>query len=285
MNPDRVVSYAYFRSPHSVYERIKGNSAIQFEQFLPMLVRAHHCIWPDWTLTIHADTSVRELRYWPALEELARAELLWIADMPPARTLCEGMLWRMRPVLARAAPPEVVVMRDIDTITSPADRRCVEEFIASGLAAHVIHFAGAHSGVMGGTLAVRPRAFRKLTNIHTWNEFEGLCRASYSESEWNVQGCDQHLLNQRILPQVRHSLLLHELHHAVRDMGVPQENIRRVITAPLPEDIHEEVLREGDALSPGIGICDEPAPALAFYDALGLPVIGRIRECERRAGL
>jgi len=275
----KIVSYAYFRHRSSPYEQPKGDAALQFEQFLPLLVRAHHVIWPGWDLMIYHDDHVQSLPYFEKLLRFQDAGLLRLVDMFHAVTLCESMLWRMRPIWYDNA--EIVVVRDIDTITSPADRRCVEEFIASGLSTHVVHFASAHSGVMGGTTAVRCLTFRELTGYASWKEFSEDCARRFTPEEWNVQGCDQHFLNRYVLPKVKDSLLLHELHHQVRDMGVPPENIRRVITAPLPGDIYEDALRDGDALSPGIGICEEPAPPLKFYDSLDIPVIKQIQELEK----
>jgi hypothetical protein len=273
----RCVSYSYFRSPSSVYEREKGNAAKQFEQFLPLLVRAHHALWSTYDLVIHHDFEIEKLPYWPALVRMSAAKLLRLRCMGESRTLCQSMLWRMQEIWE----PEyvVVVCRDVDSIPSLRDRRAVEEFVADGgRAVHVIHDNPAHGGLMGGTLAVIPARFRTLTGFSTFEEFEAECKLAYPEESWNTHGTDQHFLNRVVYPSLKGSVLVHEL--SAPKPGLELSEHRSKISGFDPADVHPRAAEVADKLCPGIGVCDEPGPRFAFYDTLEGEVFDRIRTCE-----
>jgi hypothetical protein len=277
----KIVSYSYFRSPTSVYEQVSRGKkrGFQFAQFMPMLVRAHHAIWSGFEMRIHHDKSVRALPYWPVLEELHARGKLALVDCGDAEALCCSMLWRLKPAFEEE--DAIVVCRDVDSVPMPRDRRAVEEWMASGHAVHCIHSANAHSGVMGGTTAVRSRLFRELTGCCTLEQFiqRGI------GIDFSKHGADQDLLN-RHLPLFAKQTLVHELDHNVGDMG-PVE-VRRWISDQLAGYLPAAVLvfePQLDALCKIIGGCEEPLPAFDAYDALKLPEGGVIREVEKSAGV
>lgn len=275
---NRVVSYSYFRNANSCYELEKGNSAEQFQQFLGLMVRAHHVLWKGWRLRIAHDDEVTKLPYFPSLERMAKEGLLELAPFGKSNTLCgiTGMLERLRPVFEGDA--EIVVSRDIDVIPAPFDRRAVEEWIASDKAVHVIHWAQAHSGYMGGTLAVRCARFRELIGCDSLEKF--VKRGSDRGLTYHAHGDDQHLLNQH-MPLLAVNTLVHDLHHKVGDM--PGCEIRTKISDYTPDDILKASFKhdEADHLSPGCGICWDPTEALKFYDAIDTPIIRSIRMLEQ----
>ena len=256
-----AVSYAYFRHRASVYEKEKGNAAIQFQQFLPMLVRAHHVVWDGWELIIHHDDEVTLLPYMDVLRRLQAEGLVRLVPMGPAPSLCGAMLWRMMPIFDHASRYEIVACRDIDSMPMPRDRKCVEEFIASGLWVHCIHDNPAHSGLMGGMTAFRCKEIFCGEEWPTPPSAE--MAAAYG---WNRQGQDQIWLNRDVLPRVFGHLMIHS------DNTGYSGCVRRPIPA-----------RAGpaDEVAPGIGVCDWPSRAFAYYDAMDVPVINRIKEIER----
>ena len=190
-----------------------------------------------------------------------------------AKHLCEAMLWRMLPAFGDAS--DAVVCRDLDVIPGPLDRMAVEEWLASGRAIHVVHFASAHSGIMGGTTSVRPKKFRELLHCYTFADF--ISRGHKAGITFDVHGDDQHLLN------MHHSaltcdMLIHELDHDVGDL--PAVDIRHEVSALTPSDIPIGLVR-ANSISKGIGVCDDPTEATVFYDGLDLDVIRLIQRCER----
>ncbi len=270
---NRCVSYAYFRNPNSVYEKEKGNSAKQFEQFLPLLIRAHHLIWGGFDLLIHHDEEVKSLPYWPALDRMVGAGLLKLVPCGNAERLCEAMLWRLKPVWAGY---DVVVCRDIDAIPAPFDRRIVDEWLDSRKAVGVVHWCAAHSGVMGGTLSVRSKRFAELLGYASWGSF-------ILDNFWcslKAHGDDQHVLN-RLFPRFARETLVHDLHHKTGDM--PGAEIRTRIRDGYTDPALLASFDHGvaDQLSKGCGVCWDPKEALEFYDRIQNPVMDKIRECER----
>lgn len=287
----RIVSYSWFRNPNSIYEKdswSRTKKGLQFVQFIPLLVRAHHAVWGGYRLRFHHDDRVRELPYFRALEEIARAGLCELVYFGPSESLCGrgGMLERLRPAWEPDA--EIVVCRDVDSIPMPRDRAAVEEFAESGKAIHVIHSAPAHSGIMGGTLAVRAKEFRALVRCDSWETFMDLYGAGISMQD---HGDDQRLLN-RLASFAGHELFLHELDHPVSDMRC---GILRTKVGFRPDRYIEsvDVLAEGDSFSKIIGGCEEPLPAFDFYDSLASdhswskiwPELRNVRTCESRVGI
>lgn len=273
----RVISYAYFRNDASVYEKPnrKFRRGRQFVQFLPLLVRGHHAIWPDWTLRIHHDERIHELPYWDCLKRMEREGLLELHQFFPGtpRTLCGigGMLERLRPAFEVGS--EYVLCRDIDSIPTPRDRAAVDDFIKSGHAVHVIHDAHPHGGMMGGTLGIRCGQFEELVGVTNLEDLVGLSTHSW---DWNKHGTDQDFLNQVVLPLVESSTLVHELDRPRGEM--PRCHFKYSIDTTwrwpsYSPPVHKEY--------PGIGVCAEPIPWLLYYDN---PMLCRrlqeIKECE-----
>lgn len=285
----KVVSYAYFRSPTSVYEKEKGDSALQFEQFIRMLVRAHHVIWRGWEMRLYVDDHVKTLPSWPMIERYSRTEasyrlegrhnflntLLTVVNCGPAEDLCKSMLWRMIP--AFQGQDKIVACRDVDSVPMPRDREAVEEWLSTDKTVHVIHDAAPHSGVMGGTTTVRSHRFQDLVGSRTMEQF----LAHGHDLDWKKQGADQHLLN-RLLKYYASETLVHELHHRVNDMG-PVE-VREKVSTPIFDYCSYLSSREHDEankLCSIIGGCTDPAAALAFYDSIDTPELQLIRSCEK----
>lgn len=276
----RVVSYSFFRNDNSAYEHPNCGEARGkvFLNYIRLIVRAHHCIWPLWTLRFHHDDRVMEFPYFKAMRRMEEVGLLELRYFGKSKTLCGegGMLERMKP----AFDPDVeyFICRDIDSIPLPRDRRAVEEFIASGKAVHVIHGeSSSHAGIMGGTFGAHAARFRKLTRCDTFHDMIG--KGSFAEGEsWNKHGGDQHHLARNLWPWFHRDLLLHELHHIT---DVPCDDTRRVISGAMPSDVNPQAAEHGDSFSNVIGGCSDVDKPYAFYDSLDLPIMEKIRECEK----
>lgn len=277
----RVVSYSYFLDDASVYNKPERGAKryLQFVQFLPLIVRAHHVIWPGWTLRIHHDDRVTKLPYFPALEKLAESGIIELQSVGVCDAICgsRGMLARLRPVFD--SDVEYVACRDIDSVPMPKDRRCVEEFIKTQKALHGINDHEQHSGIMGGLSAFHASKFRSISRTDSVENVMGLYG---KDIDYKRHGADQDLLNRlacHVFPH--HEILLHELHHRVG--VVPGESRSKV--ADFDTGIDGEVLEKGDAFSPMLGGCVEPIPAFNFYDKPRFLHNGLIASCELRAGV
>lgn len=275
----RIVSYSFFRRAGSQYEdpKVCGADAGQvFVRFLPAMIRAHYAIWTGWDLVIQHDDRVKDYPYFKTLKALHQAGLLTLVDMGEAKQLCRAMLWRMRPIWSPEA--EYVVCRDIDSIPTPRDRRCVEEFINSGKMIHTIHDASAHSGIMGGTVGVYAPKMKQV--FKSWEQFEDQQSMFMTGDQWDRQGADQNFLNGYFWPNPNHrkEIFLHELHHPT-DMADHCETHMTIGEEP-PADMRRDVAQAGDLFSKGIGFMPVISTAMEFYNSLAIPEIQMIQQIE-----
>ncbi len=279
----KVLAYSFFRHDSSHYEHPNCGEAKGrvFLNYVRLLVRAHFAVWFGWELRIYHDDRVMEFPYWKAIQGFERAGLLELHYCGKAKTLCQSMMWRMRPAWDPAV--DVVVCRDVDSVPLPRDRRACEEFIRTGLAVHVVHEASAHSGIMGGTIGLNAAAFRDLAKFPTLDSFEYEAARAYPAERWNEHGCDQNFLNAVVLPRVKDRLLLHELDHITGDMGIPDAHTYRRIHGDTPADMRQDVAALGDQFSRIIGGCSDVEAPFAFYDALDIKEIHTIAKIEKEA--
>jgi len=250
MSNNGVVSYALFRSPTSVYEKEKGDSSLQFQQFLPVVLRGHFAIWRGWKLRIHVSEECLTLPYITVLSELTHAGLVELRLPGWAPPHCRAMLWRFKPVFD--IPDGIVVMRDLDSIPCIRDRAAVSEFAESDKNLHVVHDNPAHGGIMGGTTAVKALRFRVRTHWHYETDFEKKLE-SLTEKCWSRHGSDQDFLNEAISPYFVGDTLVHTF---------DPSNPRRI-----PEGAEVREFRHS-RVTKGIGVCEEPYPWLVKFSTM-----------------
>lgn len=272
-----IISYSIFESETSVYRKEKGQSILQFSQFLPLLIRGHYCVWRGYEMRLHYDTMAPQLPYWPAMRRMHEEGLVTLVACGQADPLCKSMLWRMLPVFTEE--DAVVVCRDIDSVPMPRDRACVEEWLSSGKTVHCIHDNAAHSGIMGGTTSVHSKRFRELIGCQKWKEFVD----KGADLDWSKHGVDQHLLN-RLLPTFAADTLIHELHHKHDDMG-PVEIREQIELAGAPTlgkwfpSLGPNQAANTNALC-FIGGCTDPQQPIDHFNAIDFPELKQIRWCE-----
>ncbi len=225
----KVVSYSFFRSPHSNYEQENCGEAMGkfFVNFVPTLVRAHAYVWSGWELWLYHDDRVTQYPYWKAVEKLAAAGLLKLIPFGPSKSLCAltGMLERLQPLFDPSV--EYLACRDVDSLPMPRDRKMVDEFIARDGTAHSIQDSSSHSGLMGGTCAFNAGKFRK--RFEAFHLFELLARAEGLHINYNRHGADQMFLNGYVAPNCCTDMVIHtkrkylnEVAKAVLDV-IPQQ--------------------------------------------------------------
>lgn len=230
---------------------------------------------------MYHDNRIMEFPYFKAMTAFHAAGLIDLRFFGVSDSICgsTGMLARLNPVFDDQ-DVDYVACRDIDSIPTPRERRCVEEFIASGKAVSTIHDNPAHAGLMGGTLCVKAKRFKEIAGTRSVSE---MITRHGSDIDYTKHGADQHLLNRMavtVIPSAE--TLIHELDHQVGDMNA---EIRLSITTSAPTDIPTEVAEMGDSFTPMIGGCTAPLPAFDFYDNEAFPNVTKIRECEKKAGV
>lgn len=267
-----IASYSLFRAPQPLYwrqdateDRLSG-----YARFLPVLIRAHHTLWPGFELRLHHDEHARRHPYFPALLTLRDAGLIRLVPCGEATALTLAMLWRMKPLFEE--PDALVLTCDLDSLPLLRLRRCVDEFMESGKAVMCVHGCESHNGVMGGGFGARGAAFRRLVGAETFGAFVGL-----GKTGWSAYAADEEFLRTVVWPRVaNHSVLFSG---NVPLMRCPDQ--RRTIQAPVPAELVPEAAAHGDDFAPYIGSAGyDVSAAFHFYQSLPLPVMATIRACE-----
>jgi hypothetical protein len=227
---ERVISYSFFRSPRSRFEQ-EGAGSYRgrfFARHFPAVIRACAANFPGWQIRVHHDQSLWECEYAPMLENLQRHGIVKLVDMGHADTLCGSMLWRMAPLWDKNV--ERFICRDLDSVPSPRDRMCVEQWIRSGKPVHAIHDHEYHAGtaLMGGMCGFSGGMGPSL-GLRTFEEF--MLRARDHSIQLDVHGADQRLLNAELWPKVKKHCLMHQL-KSERDEGAAMTVTRPVFSKP-----------------------------------------------------
>lgn len=193
-----VFSVAFFRNWASGYEseRAGAGRGVFFVNYLRSLVRNHWAVWSDWKLWIHHDEKAREFPYWKCIEKMADRGLLRIFYMGEAKKLCEAMLWRMIPCWNTDVSR--VLCRDLDSLSTPRERRAVDKWISSEKAVSALHDSESHSStaLMGGLVGFKSEWVREHWNTYLYL----IWKAKAHGIDLTYHGSDQNLLNTEVLP-------------------------------------------------------------------------------------
>lgn len=175
--------------------------------------RMNNLLYPDWRTHLEVDEATFNSN--PSLFEwLVRNNNLSLVINKVTPPLCEGMLWRMKPVFTMDVTH--VLCRDADAVTTYREALMVQEWLESYQAIHAIHDNPAHDGLMGGMIGIVTSRFKAVYNVTTWEEMiKGL--------KLDQHGSDQHFLNREILPRFRNEIFWHKPGHKLY-AGLPQVN-------------------------------------------------------------
>lgn len=269
----RILSYSLFRSPSPIYWRNDRTEdrLSAYARFLPVLVRAHHAIWPGHELRIYHDDAVREHMYFPALSRMHDRGLLRLMPCGPAQALTLSMLWRMRGLFDE--DDHFVLTCDMDSLPLLRLRRSVEEFAASGKAVMLVHGCESHNGVLGGGIGAHGGRFRSLVGAGSWDAFVRL-----GEGNWSAYAADEQFLRQVIWPRVDRDAIVFS---TTPNLNIHVSNRRCAPSLLTKLDLLPAVLERGDDFAPYIGSAGYAiTAAFLFYNDLPLPAMQSIRECE-----
>jgi len=193
-----VIAYSFYRHANSAYEseRAGAGRGVFFCNYIRAIVRGHWAVYPDWSLWLYHDNRVREYSYWPVMERMHERGLLKLIPMGEATKLCGAMCWRLLPIWNLSV--KRVLCRDVDSLSTPRERRAIEKWIASDRAISALHDSESHSStaLMGGMVGFK--ADWMLDRFSSWASFMAL--ADQFGIDMNQHGADQRLLNAAILP-------------------------------------------------------------------------------------
>lgn len=241
----RVMSYAMFG---------------RFYETVPVILRAHHSVYPGWQIRIHHDTAATDSGYWQTLLRLDKQGLVKLVHVDDEPRYTRAMLWRLLPIWTDA---EVCFCRDLDALPMPKERRAVEMFMSMPkYIAHGINDNPAHGiPLMGGMCGFRCEGFRQRTGLESFAEL-----ADARPRHWGDHGTDQVVIGE-LWPLLADRALINRMHSgatAYRDC----ECVCGDFAWPLP-DVMPEVEAQGDRFINYIGAAGTNTPwpeMIRFYD-------------------
>lgn len=194
----KVISYSLFRSNAARFE------FLAYLRGFYLNCRMNNLIMPAqpvhmWITHLELELSIYE-EYKNLFDWLVQYNLLNLTLNEGPVPLCEGMLWRMKPIFTTDITH--VLCRDADAITTYREAYIVQQWIESGVPFHLIHDNPGHGGFMGGMMGFDTAAFKAHTGINSFKELLG-------QDDLSRHGSDQDLLNQRIAPAIGNNFLWH----------------------------------------------------------------------------
>lgn len=279
----KVISYALFGDCRLAPE---GSQHRLADQHLPVLVRAHHALFPGWELRIHHDEALYTSNYGAVLKGLERQGLVKLVYVPsnPNDGKCKKMLWRLLPLWDEDV--DYVFCRDVDSLPTWRERCADEEFIASGCAAGVIHDDPMHSHLMGGLCHFDARMFRKIVDL-PFDQFIKTVNLDGTVRDWHKHGSDQDFLN-KYVAHLMPSILEHQLfdvrndagNKIFRDAGFVQSKIVQEIRPFVDPNVVEIIKNNSDSFGNYIGSAGyRSMEAYRFYEKHS-PVQKAVGSCE-----
>lgn len=247
----------------------------KFYETVPMILRAHHSVYPGWEIRIHHDTATTDAAYWKVLlrlEKIGMVKLVHVADEP---RYTRAMLWRLLPIWDGRT--DFVFCRDLDALPQPKERRAVEQFLISDKTVHGINDNAMHGiPLMGGMCGFHARSFIGRTGITGFSQLVDRCPRN-----WADHGTDQRVIGE-LWPQLRSGALIHRLHEGATPY-VDCDCVMEDANWPLP-DINPEVEARGDSFINYIGAAGtntEWQVISRFYDKHANDAVKAIMETEK----
>lgn len=231
---------------------------------IPLILRAHHALYPGWQLRIYHDKELDGIPYKQVLLQLNQLNIVKTIFVDQPVLKCRSMLWRMLPIW----DPEVdyIFCKDADSLVTPRERRINEDFVRSNYVASGINDNPAHSiPLMGGMIGFNAKKFIEITGIKTFNQF--ISMAGFSDNEWQRHGSDQSFLNSKILPLIKNYTIIYRTFNGASNIN----GLSCVNSIPnIDIDIDAElILKYGDRCTNYIGACGTVGPLnVDFYNIL-----------------
>jgi hypothetical protein len=181
----KLITYSLFNGKKERFEKLSYIRGFYFN------VRMNRLIYPEWRTHLNIDQATYS-EYKSFFDSFG----IIINVMPYTPDLCEGMLWRMKPIWMPFVTH--VLCRDADAITTYREAQLVSFWESSNDTVHAILDNPAHGGLMGGMVGFKTEYFKKI--FHSWEEM-------VIGSRLSTHGSDQNLLNGKVLPKVKDKVI------------------------------------------------------------------------------
>lgn len=193
----KLISYALFDGNAQPFEKAAYIRGFYWN------ARMNNFLYPDWRTHLEVDRATYQ-KYQRLFDWLVENNTLHLTVNEGTPPLCEGMLWRMKPVFT--IDVSHVLCRDADSVTTYREAQCVQQWLEHKpyYQFHAINDNPAHSGLMGGMVGFDTAMLKSLMG---WNSFEDIVRGH----DLSQRGSDQHLLNGVVHPKISGWLMQHKL--------------------------------------------------------------------------
>ena len=227
----KVISYALFG-----YGKATPENCFEFNSYLRGLwinIRLARVLYPGWKIIVNTDQDT-----WNEFKNLFQMMEKFNVQFygHPVAPLCEGMLWRMKPIWLEGVTH--TICRDLDSPLTYREAQMVKEWLDSGKIAHAITDSVSHNIPLLGGMIGFTKDF--ITYFYSWEQIiDGYIL--------NIKGSDQDLLCQRIYPKFAQYGTDSILQHYI--LGMPNTFLMGYkntwIDKPLP-NVHEKYRQTND---------------------------------------
>lgn len=183
---NKLICYALFKGNCNNFEQ----SA--YVRGFYLNARMNKLIYPDWRTHLEVDQHIYNL-YKNLFDWMVANMNLSLVVNEVTPPLCEGMLWRMKPIFY----PGVwrILCRDCDALTTYREAQSVQYWLENNYAFHAMNDNPAHGGLMGGMVGFNASIFKGVTGFETFEQMiAGL--------NLTVRGSDQDFLNRLNLDNI-----------------------------------------------------------------------------------
>lgn len=182
----KAISYSIFG-----YNKSYPNS-FDFNTYLRGLAinaRFNRLLYADeWKMVINTDRETYEAWGW-YFDQLGH---VLVHD---ETALCRAMLWRLHPIYSFDYTH--TICRDLDSVPTLRERKCVEEWLNSGKIVHAMTDSISHTiPMMGGMVGFWNGYFKEITGWQDWEQMMNGVGIDFS-----AKGSDQAFMNQYIYPK------------------------------------------------------------------------------------
>ncbi len=194
----KAISYSLFGYGKKRYE-----GCFTFDSYLSSLmlsIRFNKLVLPNWTTVVQVNKKTYDgfetlFRYLDTLDNIS----INIEEKEPE--LCEGMLWRMKPLFQRDKKGEFryshVLCRDLDSLHTYREAQAIKVWVDNNKGAHAITDSVSHTiPMMGGMIGFKSCAFLERTEYPAYEEM-----IRHNNYDLSKKGADQLFLNKIIYPK------------------------------------------------------------------------------------
>lgn len=180
----KLISYSLFNAPCEMFERLCYIRNFYWNS------RMNTFLYPDWRTHLELEYDMY-IEYKGLFDWLVENNNLRLGVVTHNPQLCEGMLWRMRPIWT--IDVSHVLCRDADAITTYREAQRIQAWLEGGKAVSALLDNPAHGGLMGGMVGFETSSFKAFAHLNSFDEL-------IANEDLSMRGSDQNLLNRRIAP-------------------------------------------------------------------------------------